>query len=222
MESIAHIENDYDDSFAIPRQSGMEPGMVSRIVFEPAFRHPEALREIETFDYIWLIWQFSKKLREGWSPTVRPPRLGGNHRVGVFASRSPFRPNGLGLSSVRLLGVEREGGRGDVLLVAGADLMNGTPIFDIKPYIPYADSHPDARAGYASEPPSARLHVHCDTVMLQAIPTEASRRALLHILSLDPRPSYQHDGQREYGFSYAGREVRFRVEEDDLTVISIK
>ncbi|MDY5968943.1 MAG: tRNA (N6-threonylcarbamoyladenosine(37)-N6)-methyltransferase TrmO [Bacteroidales bacterium] len=222
MEPIAHIENDYDDKFGIPRQSGLVTELSSIIVFEPTYRIPEALREIETFDYIWLIWQFNQNLRDEWSPTVRPPRLGGNQRVGVFASRSPFRPNGLGLSSVRLLGVERKEDRGDVLWVAGADLMNGTPIFDIKPYIPYTDSHPEARAGFAPERPKQKLHVNCPPTLLSVLPDDERRHNLLQILSLDPRPPYQDDLEKMYGFVFAKHEIRFRVVGETLQVMGVE
>lgn len=222
MEPIAHIENVFDDKFGVPRQSGLVEDVVSRIVFELPYRNPESLRGLEGFDYIWLIWQFSKNLRAEWSPTVRPPRLGGNQRVGVFASRSPFRPNGLGLSSVRLIKVEHDKECGDVLLVAGADLMNGTPIFDIKPYVAYSDAHPDARSGFATERPSQRLRVHCEDALLATLSNEASQRSLLQILSLDPRPSYQDDPGKVYGFRYAAHEVLFRVEGEDLHIIDVR
>ena len=219
LKVIARIETDFAEKFGIPRQSGLVPSLRGRVVFEPEYRNPEALRGIEGFSHLWLIWQFSRAVRETWSPTVRPPRLGGNTRLGVFATRSPFRPNALGLSCVRLEAVEQTD-RGPVLVVSGADLLDGTPIYDIKPYLPYADSVPDAVGGFAAEAPKSRLTVEADPALLEALPEE-KREALLEVLALDPRPSYQDDPARIYGFRFADREVRFRVEGEKLTVLSI-
>ena len=210
MKVIARIRSDFGGKFGIPRQSGLVDALRAEIVFEPEFRSPEALRGIEGFSHLWLLWYFSEAERGEWSPTVRPPRLGGNRRVGVFATRAPFRPNPLGLSCVRLLGVERRGEEGSVLVVGGADLLDGTPIFDIKPYAPYADAHPDATGSFASARPET-LPVDCPPAMLARLPEE-KRAALLGVLAQDPRPRYQHDAQRVYGLSFAGCNVRFRVE----------
>ena len=195
------------------------PELRSKIVFEPEFRNADALRGIEGFSHLWLIWQFSAAVRDTWSPTVRPPRLGGNERVGVFATRSPFRPNALGLSCVKLEGVQHEDGLGDVLLVSGADLMDLTPIYDIKPYLPYADAHPEALGGFAPLPKET-IAVRCPPELLSKIP-EGQREALLGVLAQDPRPQYQHDPAREYGMSFAGWDVRFRVNGDTLEVFSL-
>ena len=189
----------------------------STIVFDPEYRNPDALRGLEGFSYIWIIWQFSKNLRKDWSPTVRPPRLGGNTRMGVFATRSSFRPNGLALSCVRLLGIAETEDRGTVLRVAGADLMNGTPIFDIKPYIPYSDAHPEALGGFTDSANAFLLEVKCQNSLLEVVPEE-KRSALLGVLSHDPRPSYQHDPDRVYGLDFAGCNVKFTVRENVLQV----
>lgn len=223
LTPIAMIHNDYDGNFGIPRQAGLVPEVVSTVVFEPPYRAAEALRGIEEFDYLWIVWQFSGHIgADGvakWRPTVRPPRLGGNRRMGVFATRSPFRPNALGLSSVRLLRVEWSTAQGPVLYVSGADMMNGTPVFDIKPYLPYADGHPGARGGFAVAPPSL-LEVQCDEAWLA--PFDTSRRnGLLHLLALDPRPSYSHDAEKEYLLSFAGHDIRFRVCDGVLTVTAV-
>lgn len=204
MKQIAHIETAYKSKFGVPRQAGLVKGE-ARVVFEPEYRVAEAVRGLEEFDYVWLIWQFHLAERQEWSPTVRPPRLGGNKRVGVFATRSPFRPNPVGLSSVRLLRIEQ----GPVLVVAGADLVDGTPIYDIKPYIAYADSHPDARCGFAQEAPKT-LEVVDDHGLLLQLP-EDKRKELVESLRLDPRPHYQQDPQRLYTMPYDRWEVRFRV-----------
>ena len=219
MQSIARIRNDFPTKFGIPRQSGLVDELEAAVVFEPEFRNPDALRGIEGFSHLWLIWQFSAAVRGGWSPTVRPPRLGGNARMGVFATRSPFRPNPIGLSCVRLLGVEH-GAEGPVLRVAGADLMDGTPILDIKPYLPYVDCRPEAVGGFAPAAPERRLTVECPPELLAALP-EGSRAALLGVLAEDPRPAYQNDPERVYGFGFAGAEVRFRVEGERLIVLSV-
>lgn len=230
MDVIARIRNAYTDIFGIPRQTGLVEELTSQIVFEPAFRSVDAVRGIEGFDYIWLIWQFSQNLPSQHNGdaaathlTVRPPRLGGNQRLGVFATRSPFRPNALGLSSVRLLKVDYSASESPILYVAGADLMNGTPIFDIKPYIPYADAHPDARGGFASQAPQPILQVLCDTRMLDVFTDTQLRDSLLCLLSLDPRPPYQHDPDRIYGFMFGGHDIHFRVNDatKELTILEI-
>ncbi len=211
MEVIARIHNDFPTKFGLPRQSGLAPSLRSKIVFEPAFRVPEALRGLDGFSHIWLIWGFSES--EGWSPTVRPPRLGGNVRMGVFATRSPFRPNPIGLSSVRLEGIETDGENGLVLIVTGADLMDGTPIYDIKPYLPGVDAHPEATDGFVGAHPQTLLTVQLDP-SLTAVLSAGQQAALREILAQDPRPAYhagQPDSSRIYGLSYAGRDVHFTV-----------
>lgn len=218
MNPIAHILSPYNEKFGIPRQSNIVESVESSIVFEPDFRFAESLRGIEEFDYLWLIWQFSDNVDAGWSPTVRPPRLGGNRRMGVFATRSPFRPNHLGLSSVRLLEVQLHTPDGPVLRVAGADLKDGTPIFDIKPYIPYTDSHPDARSGFAPMAPRERLEVVCEDALMAKIPS-SMREPLRETLSLDPRPSYHDDSERVYGMKFHGFDVRFRVSKEDVLYV---
>ncbi len=221
MRPIAHIRSPFGEKFGIPRQSNVVNGLDSYIVFEPEYRMPEALRGIEDFDYLWLIWQFSDNLDAGWTPTVRPPRLGGNKRMGVFATRSPFRPNALGLSSVRLLEVRTSTPDGPVLHIAGADLKDGTPIFDIKPYLPYTDSHPDARSGFAPAAPQEKLKVVCPDELINKIPS-SQREPLKEILSLDPRPSYHADPERIYGMRFLSFDVNFKVSEDNvLTIVSI-
>lgn len=220
MKIIARIHSDFPSKFGIPRQSGLVEALKARVVFEPDFRSPEAVRGLEGFSHIWLIWQFSQAVREDWSPTVRPPRLGGNARMGVFATRSPFRPNPIGLSSVRLAGVESTPDLGTVLRVRGADLMDGTPILDIKPYLPYGDCHPDAVGGFASAPAGAVLEVEIPPSLLAQVP-EDRREALIGVLAQDPRPHYQKDSDRIYGFGFAGLEVRFTVSEGHLTVQEI-
>lgn len=219
MKVIARIRSDFPEKFGIPRQSGLVPQLRAKIVFEPEFRNADALRGIEGFSHLWLIWQFSAAVRETWSPTVRPPRLGGNERVGVFATRSPFRPNAVGLSCVKLEGVAHEEGSGDVLIVLGADLMDGTPIYDVKPYLPYADAHPEARGGFAPSPKET-LAVDCPPELLAALP-EGQREALLGVLAQDPRPQYQHDPERVYGMSFGGWDVKFRVCGERLEVLSL-
>lgn len=220
IKVIARIQSDFHTKFGIPRQSGLVPELRARIVFEPEFRIPEAVRGLEGFSYIWLIWQFSQSVREGWSPTVRPPRLGGNQRRGVFATRSPFRPNALGLSSVRLEKVELDHELGPVLYVAGADLLDGTPIYDIKPYAPYSDSHPEAQGGFTDQVERRRLTVACPSGLLEKLPEE-KRAALLGVLAEDPRPAYQTDPERVYGMSFADYEVKFVVAGNMLTVRDI-
>ena len=216
---IARIRSDFPEKFGIPRQCGLVPELRARIVFEPPYRSPEALRGIEGFSHLWLIWQFSQSADRPWSPTVRPPRLGGNERVGVFASRSPFRPNPLGLSCVALEGVSRDPALGPVLTVSGADLLDGTPIYDVKPYLPYADAHPDALGGFAPAP-AATVTVDFPPALLERVPPE-SREALLGVLAQDPRPRYQNDPERLYGMAFAGVNVRFRVADGVLTVVSL-
>lgn len=221
MQVIAHIRSPYTSKFGIPRQSNIVEALPATIVFTPPFRVAEALRGIEEFDYLWLIWQFSENVRDTWSPTVRPPRLGGNQRMGVFATRSSFRPNALALSSVRLLSVEMQSPEGPLLHIAGADMMDGTPIYDIKPYIPYTDAHPEARSGFAPTPANRLLEVHCDASLLAAVDAPY-REPLLQILANDPRPQYQHDASRIYGFPFAGCEVKFQVQDNSLTVVAIE
>lgn len=221
MKIIARIRTELPEKFGVPRQSGLVPQLRGRVIFEPEYRNPDAVRGLEDFSHIWLIWQFSRAVREGWSPTVRPPRLGGNRRMGVFATRSPFRPNALGLSSVRLDRVELDPALGPVLHVSGADLMDGTPIFDIKPYLPYTDSHPQATGGFTDGLAHAPLTVACDPALLEHIPAD-SREGLLGVLAGDPRPRYQEDPQRIYGLSFAGRNVKFTVDGDRLTVIAVE
>lgn len=218
MKQIAHIETPFKGKFGVPRQAGLVD-YEARVVFEDDYRVAEAVRGLESFDYVWLIWRFHLAEREGWSPTVRPPRLGGNRRVGVFASRSPFRPNAIGLSSVRLVRVEQNPRLGPVLYVEGADLVDGTPILDIKPYIAYADAHPEARSGFAPERPT-RLQVVDEEGWLLSLP-EADRRALIQCLSQDPRPHYQHDATRVYAMPYDRWEVRFRVENERVEVVEV-
>ena len=218
---IARMHSDFSTKFGIPRQSGLVEELRSTIVFEPEFRNPDALRGIEEFSHLWLIWQFSEAVRTGWSPTVRPPRLGGNTRMGVFATRSPFRPNNLGLSSVRLLGVEHTAQLGTVLHVGGADLMDGTPIFDIKPYIPYGDCHTDATGGFTDRAGAFVLEVEFPDALLELLPRD-KREAAIKVLSHDPRPSYQRKPERIYGLTFAGFDIRFQVREDRLTVVDVQ
>ncbi len=216
---IARIRSDFPTKFGIPRQSGLVEQLRARVVFEPEFRSDDALRGIEGFSHLWLIWQFSEAVREDFSPTVRPPRLGGNERLGVFATRSPFRPNAMGLSCVKLEGLEKTADEGTVLLVSGADLMDGTPIYDVKPYLPYADCKAEATGGFAAEAPE-RLTVEIPDTALEKVP-EDKRAALTEVLALDPRPRYKADGARVYGLPFAGLEVKFRVEDGILTVTEI-
>ena len=221
IQVIARMHSDFATKFGIPRQSGLVEELRSTIVFEPEFRNPDALRGIEDFSHLWLIWQFSEAVRSGWSPTVRPPRLGGNIRMGVFATRSPFRPNNLGLSSVRLLGVEHTESYGTVLHVGGADLMDGTPIFDIKPYIPYGDCHPEATGGFTDTAGEFLLHVEFPQGLKDILPAD-KQAAAVGVLSHDPRPSYQRKPDRVYGITFAGFDIRFTVNEDVLTVIAVE
>ena len=220
IQVIARMRSDFPTKFGIPRQSGLVEELRSTIVFEPEFRNADALRGIEGYSHLWLIWLFSEAVRTEWSPTVRPPRLGGNVRMGVFATRSPFRPNSLGLSSVRLLGVEQTETEGTVIHVAGADLMDGTPIFDIKPYIPYGDCHPDATGGFTDTAGEFLLNVNFPEELLQKLP-EKKRSAAIGVLSHDPRPSYQRKPDRIYGLNFAGFDIRFTVQDDQLTVVEV-
>ena len=220
IQVIARMRSDFPSKFGIPRQSGLVEELRSTIVFEPEFRNPDALRGIEGYSHLWLIWQFSETVRQEWSPTVRPPRLGGNTRMGVFATRSPFRPNSLGLSSVKLLGVEHTAENGTVIHVAGADLMDGTPIFDIKPYIPYGDCHIDATGGFTDTAGDFLLQVDFPPALLALLP-EDKQQAAMGILSHDPRPSYQRTPGRVYGLPFAGFDIRFTVEGKHLQVIEI-
>ena len=219
LKQIARICSPFPTKFGIPRQSGLVDALRATVVFEPEFRNADALRGLEGFSHLWLIWEFSEARRDGWSPTVRPPRLGGNARMGVFATRSPFRPNPLGLSCVRLEGIRHDAALGAVLDVSGADLMDSTPIYDVKPYLPYADAHPEALGGFAPLPKET-IAVRCPPELLSKIP-EGQREALLGVLAQDPRPQYQHDPAREYGMSFAGWDVRFRVNGDTLEVFSL-
>ena len=221
LKTIARIRSDFPTKFGIPRQSGLVEDLRAVVVFEPEYRSAEALRGIEAFSHLWLIWQFSRAVREDWSPTVRPPRLGGNQRMGVFATRSPFRPNALGLSCVRLVGVEEHPELGPVLHVAGADLMDGTPIYDVKPYIAYADAHPDALGGFVDQVQRRRLTVDFPPELLERV-EEEKRGALLGVLAEDPRPSYQSDPQRVYGMAFGGWEIKFSVMGEMLKVLSVE
>ncbi len=221
IQVIARMRSDFASKFGIPRQSGLVEELRSTIVFEPEYRNPDALRGIGDFSHLWIIWQFSEAVRQGWSPTVRPPRLGGNTRMGVFATRSPFRPNNLGLSSVRLLGVEHTQEFGTVLHVGGADLMDGTPIFDVKPYIPYGDCHPDATGGFTDTAGDFLLEVNFPAPLLELLPQD-KRNAAVGVLSHDPRPSYQRNPGRVYGLTFAGFDIRFTVEGNQLSVVAVE
>ncbi len=221
MDVIAVMHSDFPTKFGIPRQSGLAEALQSTIVFEPAYRNPEALRGIEGFSHLWILWQFSQAVRQDWSPTVRPPRLGGNTRMGVFATRSPFRPNAIGLSCVRLLSVEHTQDMGTVLHIGGADLMDGTPILDIKPYIPYCDAHPEAMGGFTQDAGDYLLEVDFPENLKQRLPAE-KQEAICQVLSHDPRPSYQKDSDRVYGLSFAGFDIRFTVKDTVLTVVDVQ
>lgn len=221
MKFIAKISSDFPTKFGIPRQSGLVDAIQSTIIFEPEFREKNALRGLENFSHIWIIWNFSESQRTTWSPTVRPPRLGGNTRLGVFATRSPFRPNPIGLSCVKLIGLEETDQFGTVIHVAGADLMDGTPIYDIKPYIPYADSHPDAIGGFTDTAADYLLDVDFPDNLLEKIP-ESKRDALKGVLSHDPRPSYQNDPDRIYGLTFSEYDIKFIIRDNRLTVINVK
>lgn len=220
LKTIAHIRNDFTEKFGIPRQSGLVQSALSQIIFEPQYRNTEALRGLEQYTHLWLIWQFSEAVRDEWSPTVRPPRLGGNKRMGVFATRSPFRPNPLGLSCVRLEAIDHHTAEGPVITVSGADIMNGTPIYDIKPYLPYADSYPEASNGFALCDKGAQLNVIIPEELGEIIP-ESKRAALMEILAQDPRPQYHNQPDRIYTMSFGGFEVSFTVNSGTLTVCGI-
>ena len=220
LKVIAHIHTAFPTKFGIPRQSGLVDSLRGEIIFTPEYRNADAVRGLEDFSHIWLVWQFSGAVRDSWSPTVRPPRLGGNTRMGVFATRSPFRPNPLGLSSVKLEKIELRPEVGPVLIVRGADLMDGTPIYDIKPYLPYADCHPDAAGGFTAQTQRHKLRVECPEILLAKVPTD-QRDGLAGVLEQDPRPSYQHDPSRVYGMEFGGLEVHFTVDGEVLTVTGI-
>lgn len=221
IQPIARMHSDFATKFGIPRQSGLVPELKSTIVFEPEYRNADALRGIEDFSHLWIIWQFSEAVRTEWSPTVRPPRLGGNTRMGVFATRSPFRPNNLGLSCVTLLGVEETGDHGTVLHVGGADLMDGTPIFDIKPYIPYSDCKENAKGGFTDNAPDLLLDVTFPDALRSMLPVD-KQEAAMALLSHDPRPAYQRKPGRIYGLTFAGYDIRFTVEDKMLTVVAVE
>lgn len=220
MKIIARIHTDFASKFGVPRQSGLIDSLEATIVFEEEYRVAEAVRGLDAFSHIWLLWQFSEAVRDDWSPTVRPPMLGGNTRMGVFATRSPFRPNPVGLSCVKLLSVEQTKEYGPVLHVAGADLMDGTPIYDIKPYLPYTDSHPDAVGGFAETVVDRTVEVVFPQPLLRRV-SASKRDALLQILASDPRPTYQRDPERVYGFGFAGMEIKFCVKDRVLTVLDV-
>lgn len=221
MKVIAHIHTDFSEKFGIPRQSGLVDELEGVIVFEPEFRNDAALKGIEGFSHIWLIWQFSKAVREDFQPTVRPPRLGGNTKMGVFATRSPFRPNSMGLSAVRLVGTQKTADKGTVLIVRGADLLDGTPIFDIKPYLPFVDCKTNAVGGFADEVKDYELNVDFPEKLLEILP-ENKRQAAVAVLSNDPRPSYQNDEERVYGLAFAGFNITFKVKNDLLSVLNVE
>lgn len=220
MKTIAHIHSEFPTKFGVPRQSGIIDSLKATIVFEPEYRNPDAFRGLEDFSHIWLIWEFSEAVRDDWSPTVRPPRLGGNTRKGVFATRSPFRPNAIGLSSVKLDKIEIDPKLGPVLHISGADLMDGTPIFDIKPYIAYTDSHPEAVSGFATRPAEYLLEIDFPETLLAKVPEE-QRESLIAVLAHDPRPQYQNSPERIYGMAFGAVEVKFKVDGDCLSVISV-
>lgn len=220
MEIIARVRNDFPAKFGLPRQSALGEKLVSVIVFEKEYRVPEALRGLEEYSHLWLLWGFHAMEKAAWSPTVRPPRLGGNTRMGVFATRSPNRPNPIGLSCVRLLEIRKTEDQGTVLVVSGTDMMDGTPVYDIKPYLAYTDSHPEALGGFAGRHLNDALSVECDPALIEKVPPE-KREALLALLSQDPRPAYQNDPERVYGFFFGDREIRFTVKDEVLRVVSI-
>lgn len=221
IKPIARIHTDFSEKFGVPRQSGLVPSLMGQIVFEPEYRCVQALKELDGFSHIWLIWEFSQSPESKFSPTVRPPRLGGNRRVGVFASRSPFRPNRLGLSCVKIEKIETEGKYAPVITVSGVDMTDGTPIYDIKPYIPLADCKPDASDGYTADTKNYKIAVNCDEKRLAEIPAE-KREALLELLANDPRPAYKNEDGKEYGVTFAGFNVRFRYENNSLLVTEIE
>ncbi len=221
LKTIAHIKTPYNDKFGIPRQSGMVESIVSEIEFVPMYRNPDSVRGLSEFSHIWVLWEFKGFDSEKWSPTVRPPRLGGNKRMGVFATRSPNRPNSIGMSSLKLLEIDTKSQNAPILKVAGADMLDGTAIYDIKPYISFTDSHPDATSGFAGEHISHRLNVEFPETLSQLLP-EAQRECIKEVLSLDPRPSYQNDPNRIYGLTVFGHNIKFKVDGFELTVISIE
>ena len=220
MKIIAHIHTDFQEKFGIPRQSGLVEDLEAKVIFLPEYRNPDAFRGLEGYSHLWLLWQFSEAIRAEWLPMVRPPRLGGNTPMGVFATRSPFRPNPIGLSSVKLERVEMDEKLGPVLVVSGADILDGTPIYDVKPYLAYTDSHPDAVGGFSDQVRDYKLEVVFPEELLAAIPRE-KRAALLRVLEQDPRPSYQNDPTRRYGFRFSGFDVRFMVENGTITVVEV-
>ncbi len=225
MKIVARINNDFKEKFGVPRQSGLAGNIFSKIIFEPEYRDPNAFRGLEEYSHLWLIWEFSENVEKEWSPTVRPPRLGGNKRVGVFATRSPFRPNPIGLSCVKLERIELSTPDGPVLYLSGADLMNGTPIYDIKPYLPYVDCHPEATGSFAEENKEYRLEVELSEEIrecLRKVFSEEKINGLMEVLSLDPRPSYQEDSKRIYGFTYGGYDIRFRVTGSILELVNME
>lgn len=221
IKPIAHIKSDFAEKFGIPRQSGLVSALTSQIIFESEYAVADAVRGLEEYSHLWIIWQFSKAVRDDWSPTVRPPRLGGNTRVGVFGTRSPFRPNPIGLSAVKIEKIEIDENNCPVITVSGADLLDGTPIYDIKPYLPYADCIPEATNGFTGKFSEKKLEVVCDASLLEAV-AEDKREALIGVLSLDPRPSYHNDPDRVYGMNFADVEVKFRTDGEVLTVISVE
>lgn len=220
LKPIAHIKNDFKEKFGIPRQSGLVEKLSAQIIFEDEYAVADAVRGLQEYSHLWLIWQFSKAVREDWSPTVRPPRLGGNTRIGVFATRSPYRPNPIGLSVVRIENICIDETGKPVITVLGADLLDGTPIYDIKPYLPYADCIPEAEGGFTAKISEKKLKVECEPLLLDRLPEE-KRNALLEVLSLDPRPSYHNDPNRVYGMSFANVEVKFKTDGEILTVTDI-
>ena len=221
MRIIARIHNDFPTKFGIPHQSNRLDALKATIVFEKEYRVRDAVRGLEEYSYIWLLWQFSEAVRDEWSPTVRPPRLGGNTRMGVFATRSPFRPNNIGLSSVKLEKIEQDPVLGPVLHISGADLMDGTPIYDIKPYLPYVDSHPEAAGGFTDRIEDYRLEVEFPEPLMEQIPKD-QREALLEVLANDPRPRYQNDPDRLYGIAYGQKDIQFRVKDKKLQVVNVR
>ena len=221
MKIIARIKSEFPEKFGIPRQSGLVSSLKAQIIFEEEYRSVDAVRGLDEFSHLWIIWQFSKAVRDTWSPTVRPPRLGGNKRIGVFATRSPFRPNAIGLSSVKIEKIDLDGENAPVIHVSGADLMDGTPIFDIKPYLAYTDAHPDAVGGFTENVADRRLKVEFDGELENAVPNEI-KTALCDLLAEDPRPSYQNDSQRVYGLSFSGYEIGFTVDKKTLKVIKLE
>lgn len=220
LKVIARIYTDFGEKFGVPRQSGLVPELTGKIIFEPEYRVPEALSGIEGYSWLWLLWGFSESSRNKWSPMVRPPRLGGNKKAGVFATRSPFRPNPVGMSSVKIEDIQLQTDEGPVIIVSGIDMMNGTPIYDIKPYLPHVDCHPEALGGFSGQFKDYRLKVECARELLVCFPPD-KREALLGVLAQDPRPAYQNDPERVYGVNFAGRNVQFKVDGDWLTVCSV-